>query len=186
MFSLCLFGKLKTSKFPFEISWPLASITASFPGPVARLLWSLRLLRGRAQVVARFDRKFMALNQSVTHAAGKAGRVVLRRRAAPVDRIQWAAPALCVEMGFTQTFHGKLLWIKLWPMHAGLVAQCHGRVVDRIQWAGLALCFEMCFTQTFQRKLNETWKAKSEIFNIKNYGFESKCAWEISLLAWRV
>ena len=27
-------------------------------------------------MVARFDRKFMALNQSVTHAAGKAGRVV--------------------------------------------------------------------------------------------------------------
>jgi hypothetical protein len=46
----------------------------------------------------------MALNQSVTHAAGKAGRVV-PRRAAPVDRI--SAGPLCVEMCFPQTFQEK-------------------------------------------------------------------------------
>ncbi len=61
-------------------------------------------------MVARFDRKFMALNQSVTHAASKASRVVPRSAGRPDQlavRLRCACP-LCVEMYFTQTFLGKL------------------------------------------------------------------------------
>ena len=85
--------------------------------------------------------------------------------AAPVDRIQWAAPALCVEMGFTQTFQGKLLWIKLWPMHAGLVAQCHGRVGDRIQWAGFGTVFWNVLYADISKKTK--WNMESKVWNLQ-------------------